>query len=101
VTERFYGLTYDRLRFATDADDRLGFVFGQAAREALPSSQQPFDPPGMLVTARMSRDQARQFHARMISLVSEFEKAAEPYGDEVFGIAGAVFATDTPKRRRQ
>lgn len=100
VTERFYGLTHDRLRFAVREVDRLGYLFGQASREASPASGQPFDPPGALVTVRIRSAQAHLFHKRMMELVAEFEAAADPRGDAVFGMAAAVFATDTPGRHQ-
>jgi len=99
VTERFYGLTHDRLRFAVDTADRLGFLFGQAAREAAPSSQQPFDPPGAFVTARLKHDDAQRFHERLLELVEEFQAASDPEEGQVIGMAVAVFTTDTPPRR--
>lgn len=99
VSEKFYGTTYDRLVFAVEGGDRLGFLFGQAAREALPASQQPFDPPGTLVTARLAPDTAAEFHRRLLKLAEEFAAASDDTGTIVYGMAAAVFATDTPGRR--
>jgi DNA-binding transcriptional ArsR family regulator len=97
VTERFYGLTYDRLRFAASEDDRLGFLFAQASREARPASEQPFDPPGILLTVRMSDERAAEFHQRITELAEEFANSGEVGADEVYGVAASVFVTDTPR----
>lgn len=98
LTERFYGLTYDRLTFTDDAGDRLRFILSQAAREALPTSDQPFDPPGALLTVRLTEEKAGEFHTRLLDLVMEFEAAADREAEHVFGMTGAVFLTDTPTR---
>jgi DNA-binding transcriptional ArsR family regulator len=98
VSERFYGLSHDSLRFAVDSTDRLGFLFGQASQEAAPSSRQPFEPPGMFVTARLKPQAVQDFHKRLLALVAEFHDAADPDGSDVFGMVGAVFTTDMPPR---
>lgn len=96
VVERFYGLAYDRLRFAYPGVDRLQFVFGQAALEA--SANQPFEPPGVVVTVRLKPEQASRFHQRLMQLAEEFEAAEEADSTQVFGFAGSVFLTETPQR---
>lgn len=99
VTERFYGLTYDRIRFAARDDDRLGFLFSQAAREARPASEQPFDPPGVLLTVRMRSERAVEFHQRITELADDFEGSSDAEAADVYGIAASVFVTETPRPR--
>ena len=99
VTERFYGLTYDRLRFGVSEDDRLGFLFSQASREARPASEQPFDPPGILLIMRMSEKRAEEFHNRIMELADDFTNSGETEATEVYGVAASVFVTDTPRAR--
>ncbi len=93
MTEKLYGLTFSRLRFAIPGTDRLGFTLGQAAREA--SAQQPFDPPAALFTVRLSQGTAKRFHERVMALADEFSASQEEDG-EMFGFLGSVFATETP-----
>lgn len=96
MTERLYGLTYERLAFDVPGTSRLSFTLDQAAREAAPD--QPFDPPAVLVTARMSEPRAASFHRRVVELAEEFGEAGEEGASVVFGLTSAVFATDTPDR---
>ena len=97
VIERFYGLAYDRLRFAFAGTDRLRFTLDLAAREA--SSDQPFDPPGFVLTVRISKDRAVEFHQRLLALGEEFNQSEDPDSPTVFGLTGSVFLTDTPLRK--
>jgi DNA-binding transcriptional ArsR family regulator len=96
VVERFYGLAYDRLRFAYAGANRLQFALDQAAREA--AEDQPFDPPGVFLTARIDREQAQEFHERLLELAEEFASHEERTSPLVFGFAGSVFLTETPSR---
>lgn len=98
VVEKFYALTFDRLEFSADSGDRLRFMFGLASQEAEPSVRQPFDPPGALVTGRMTREAAREFHSRIVELANEFAGAVDSSADQVYGLAVSVFLTDTPGR---
>ena len=98
LTERFYGLTYDRLSIADSASDRLRFIFSQAAREARPGADQPLDPPATYMTVRMSSQQASDFHGRLMSLVEEFRDSGDQDEEHVYGLATALFLTDTPSR---
>lgn len=93
MTEKLYGLTFTRLRFAIPDTDRLSFTLAQAAREA--AAEQPFDPPAALFTVRLSMESAERFHERLLELADEFSASQEQTG-EVFGFIGSVFATDTP-----
>ena len=97
VVERFYGLAYDRLRFAFAGTDRLRFTLDQAAREASP--HQPFDPPGFVLTVRISKDRAAEFHQRLLALGEEFNQSEDSDSPTVFGFTGSVFLTDTPLRQ--
>ena len=96
VVERFYGLTYDRLRFDYGGMSRLQFILDQAAREASPD--QPFDPPGFLFTVRMGEEGASVFHRRLVALGEEFNDSEDSGAATVFGFTGAVFSTETPPR---
>ena len=96
LTERFYGLTYDRLRFSTNHSDRLQFTLSQAALEAMPAASQPFDPPAVFFTVRMSPEKAATFNDRLMTLANEFASAADDNGDK-YGMTAAVFLTDTPR----
>lgn len=96
VTERFYGLSYDQLRFGTDSSDRLQFTLAQAAREAVPTSSQPFDPPAVFLTVRMSPEQAADFNRRVVALADEFGQAGDDNAADVYGLTASVFLTDTP-----
>ena len=99
VVERFYGLAYDRLRFAFAGSDRLRFTLDQAAREASPD--QPFDPPGVVLTVRISEARAAEFHQRLLELGEEFTRSEDSDSPTVFGFTGSVFLTDTPLRQDQ
>lgn len=94
MTERLYGLTYERLAFDVPGTSRLSFTLDQAVREASP--HQPFDPPAMLVTARMSEQRAAEFHLRIIELAEEFGDTGDDGAPSVYGLTAAVFATETP-----
>lgn len=98
MTEKLYGPTFERLTFSAPGADRLRFVLGQISSEALPSPEQPFEPPAMLVTARMTEGRAAEFHARCRELIGEFVDEEEPGADHVFGMATTVFLTGTPSR---
>ena len=90
LTERLYGLTYGRLRYAVPGGNRFNFALSQAQLEA--ATEQPFEPPAYLVTARMSRSRAAEFHRRLATLVEEFGGDGDQDGCSVFGIVAGVFA---------
>lgn len=93
LTEKFYGPTFTHLRIdlSGGADlNPLTFMFGQAAREAAPIDQQPFDTFGRLYATRMTESRAREFQGRLIQLADEFSESGEP-GEPLFGFAGAVY----------
>ncbi|MEE9177392.1 MAG: winged helix-turn-helix domain-containing protein [Acidimicrobiia bacterium] len=96
VIERFYGLSFDHLRFGDNSSDRLQFTLAQAAREAVPTSGQPFEPPGVFLTVRMSQEHAADFHRRVLALANEFKDSGDSRGDNVYGLTASVFLTDTP-----
>ena len=98
LTERLYGLTFDRLSFAENAGDRLQFTLSQAAREAAPSAEQPFSPAAAFVTVRTSERRAEEFRDRLFELTSEFEADSDSDGEAVYGVSVAVFRTTTPGR---
>ena len=91
LTERIFAPTYDRLRIELGDGrlDKLHFLFEQAAREAAPQEEQPFDDAGRLYAVTMPEDRAGEFAARLIELGDEFA-AAEGDGP-TFGFAGAVY----------
>lgn len=95
VTEKLYGLTFDRLTMADSAGDRLRFALAQAAREALPVSEQPFDPPARLLTMRLTIDQADRINRMLEETAEQAETAHDPAG-EPFGLIVSLFRTDTP-----
>ncbi len=97
VVEKFYGPTFDILRFGPEAlpNDRLRFLLDQAAIEASPNQSPPFEDPGRFLTVRMSQDQATAFLARTRELADEFAASASEEGP-TFGFVAAVFTTDTP-----
>ena len=91
LTERIFAPTFDRLRIEVGEAglDKLHFLFEQAAREAAPQTEQPFDDQGRLYSVTMSQDRAAEFAERVIALGDEFA-AAEGDGP-TFGFAGAVY----------
>jgi DNA-binding transcriptional ArsR family regulator len=99
VTERFYGLSYERLRFNANDSDRLQFTLAQAAREALPTADQPFDPPAVFLTVRMSPERAADFNRRVLELAEEFGQDSNDQAVDVYGLTASVFLTDTPTIR--
>ena len=96
VTEKLYGLTYDRLVMDKGAGDRLEFALAQAAREALPTVHQPFDPPATFLTTRLRADHAREIDEKLKEIAEEVAAADEP-GGEPYGLVVSLFRTDTPK----
>ena len=96
VTEKLYGLTYDRLTMDEVAGDRLEFALAQAAREALPTVHQPFDPPAVFLTTRLSPDRAREVNEKLTEIADEVAAADEP-GGEPYGLVVSLFRTDTPR----
>lgn len=94
VTEKIYGLTYERLRWALPASGRLAFTLNQALREA--AEDQPFEPPATLFTLRMRRERASEFSRRLAELASEFAESGDTEAAEGFGFVGSVFKTKTP-----
>jgi DNA-binding transcriptional ArsR family regulator len=98
VIERFYGLSHDHLRFGDNTSDRLKFTLAQAAREAVPTSSHPFEPPGVFLTVRMSQEHAADFHRRVLTLANEFKDNGDDKADDVYGFTASVFLTDTPSR---
>jgi DNA-binding transcriptional ArsR family regulator len=98
VVERFYRTTYDRLRVSVgpgDENDPLKFMLRQAAMEALPHSQQPFEPLGRIYSTRMNAKRAEEFAARLVALADEFASSDETSG-QIFGFVGAVYEMDIP-----
>jgi DNA-binding transcriptional ArsR family regulator len=100
LTEKFYGLTYERLIMDERAGDRLQFLLAQAAREALPSSEQTFHPPGLFLTVRLSRSKAEEINRRLSELAEEV-MASEQTDGEPFGLVVSLFDTDTPTANRR
>lgn len=98
LTEKIYAPAFDRLVFTAPGSDRLRFALEMIAREAVPAEEQPFEPPAMVVTARMSERRAAEFHARCRDLMEEFLSSEEPEAEEVFGIGASVFLTGAPPR---
>lgn len=100
MTEKLYGLTYDRLRIRLSGDaesDPLVFLFEQAARESAPAAEQPFSGGRRLYSVRMATARAAEFARQLESLADEF---AEAEGDgPMFGFAGAVYRTSLPEDR--
>ena len=97
MTEKLFGPTFSRLRVELSGDakaGRLQFLFSQAAREAAPDSQQPFDELGRLYAVRMPTERAADFSARLVALADEFA-AAESDGP-MFGLAASVYLVDMP-----
>lgn len=98
MTEKLYGLTYDRLRIRLSKDaesDPLVFLFEQAAREVAPAAEQPLDGGRRLYSVRMEAARAAEFAKRLESLADEF---ADSEGDgPMFGFAGAVYLTSLPE----
>ena len=96
LTERVFAPAYDRLRIemAHGGVDRLRFLFEQAAREAAPEAEQPFEEWGRLYSAQMSEERAAEFAARLVALADEFA-AREERGAATFGFAGAVYKVNT------
>ncbi|MEE8406080.1 MAG: hypothetical protein V3S32_02895 [Acidimicrobiia bacterium] len=76
----------------------MQFTLGQAAREAVPTSSQPFDPPAVFLTVRMSRERAADFNRRVLALANEFKDNGNDKADNVYGFTASVFLTDTPSR---
>jgi DNA-binding transcriptional ArsR family regulator len=100
MTEKLYGLTYDRLRIRlSDAHegDPWIFLFEQAAREVAPAAEQPFFEGKRLYSVRMPEGRAAEFAERLAALADEFA-AAEGEGP-MFGFAGAVYRTSIPAER--
>lgn len=100
VTEKFYGLTHARIIMADSAGDRLRFALAQAAIEALPAAQQPFDPPARFLTMRLAPEKAEELQERLADIVREAVDAEDAEGDP-FGMVVSVFRTDTPKVGKQ
>jgi len=98
LTEKLYGVTYDRLTFSVPGADRLRFALEQIAREALPSHEQPFTPPAQVVSVRMTEERAAGFHSRCLALVEEFVSSEDPSATTSFGMGTTVFLTGTPTR---
>lgn len=92
LTERIYGPAYRRLRIELGGGgiDRLRFLLEQAAREAAPADEQPFEEPGRLYSVRMPESHADEFRHRLIALGDEFATAESEDG-QTFGFAGAVY----------
>ena len=98
VVERFYRTSYDRLHIQVGSDDEsdpLKFMLRQAAIEALPYSDQPFQPFGRIYSARMDVERAQEFAERLVALADEFSLADGDIGP-TFGLVGAVYQMDLP-----
>ena len=101
LTEKLYGPTYDYLRVEMGERgqaDPLVFLFEQAAREAAPAAQQPFEGGRRIHATRMPVERAAEFARRLEELADEFDAS----GGEgpVFGFAAAVYRTTTPGEPR-
>ncbi|MGZ8783950.1 MAG: ArsR/SmtB family transcription factor [Acidimicrobiia bacterium] len=97
MTEKFYGLTYDRLRIRLSGPgdlDPLEFLFEQAAREVAPGLKQPFAESRRLYSVRMPEARAAEFAERLETLADEF--AASSGEGPMFGLAAAVYRTSIP-----
>jgi DNA-binding transcriptional ArsR family regulator len=96
LTERIFAPTYERLRIEVSGGgvDKLQFLFHQAAREAAPRADQPFDDQGRLYSTRMTDERAAEFAARVIALADEFAAAEEESG-VTYGLAAAVYKVAT------
>ena len=96
LTERIFAPTYQRLRIemGNGGVDRLRFLFEQAAREAAPQDDQPFEEQGRLYSVQMTGPRAAEFAARLVALADEFGASDEPDGT-MFGFAGAVYKVAT------
>lgn len=94
VTERRFGPTFSRMRIDVPGNpqDRLRFVFAQAAREAAPERDQPFDEHLRIYSVRMPAARAADFARRLVALADEFAAADGEDGISV-GLAAAVYAT--------
>lgn len=92
LTERIFAPTFEYLRVELHAGgvDRLSFLFQQAAREAAPAADQPFDPVGRLYSVKMSEQRAGEFSRRLVELADEFGDSEDEEGS-LFGLAGAVY----------
>lgn len=99
VTERRFGPTFSRLRVDVPGSrqDRLRFVFAQAAREAAPDDDQPFRDHARIYSVRMSAERAGEFAARLVALADEFAAADGEEGIPV-GLTAAVYATVAHQR---
>ena len=89
LTERLYGLTYGRIRYAVPGGNRFSFALSQAQLEA--DEDQPLDPPAYLVTARMTEERAAEFHRRLRELADEFESQTADDAQR-YGLIAGVFA---------
>lgn len=98
VVEKFFATSYDYLHIDAgpgDAQDPLKSMLRQAAMEALPYDQQPFQPFGRFYSARIDPERAEEFAERLIALADEF--ATVDHADSpVFGLIGAVYQVDVP-----
>jgi len=95
VVERRFAPTFDRMRIELPGSvDRLQFLFAQAAREAAPADEQPFDDHARIYAVRMPVEGAAEFARRIVALADEF--AAEDGEDGLsVGLAAAVYTTAT------
>lgn len=95
VTERRFGPTFSRMRIDVPgaSQDRLRFLFSQAAREAAPDEAQPFEDHLRIYSARMPAERAAEFARRLVALADEFASADGDEGIPV-GLAAAVYATN-------
>ena len=96
LVERIYAPSFERMRIeiSTGGVDRLRFLFEQAAREAAPEEEQPFDDLGRLYSVSMPEERAAEFAARLVALGDEFAAGEEP-GAPTHGFAGAVYKVAT------
>ena len=98
VVERFYRTSYDRLHIQVGSDDEsdpFKFMLRQAAMEALPYSDQPFQPFGRIYSARMDVERAAEFAERLVGLAEEFSVVDGDTGP-TFGFVGGVYQMDLP-----
>lgn len=94
VTERRMGPTFSRMRIDVPGSrqDRLRFMFSQAAREAAPDAAQPFEDYLRIYSVRMPAERAAEFARRLVALADEFGAADGKEGIPV-GLAAAVYST--------
>jgi len=100
VTERRFGPTFSRMRIDVPGSpqDRLRFALAQAAREAAPARDQPFEDHLRIYSVRMPAELAAGFARRLVALADEFAAADGENGIPV-GMVAAVYSTVAHRAR--